>query len=86
MPRLFNADLIAAGVTIVFGVSVTILAAGYGMGSLMQPGPGGLPAILGVIIAVLGVFIAIKAYRGPLTKLAIPPTALRGNVFIWRLD
>ena len=54
MPRLFNADLIAAGVTIVFGVSVTILAAGYGMGSLMQPGPGGLPAILGVIIAVLG--------------------------------
>lgn len=50
---------VAALVTLVFGVASAVVAYGYGLGSLQEPGPGLWPFVVGVLIAVLSVALLV---------------------------
>lgn len=71
----------AAGTMIVLGLGAIAQASTYTLGSLARMGPGLFPAILGVLLVLLGLIIARMAYS-PLTAEEdaedIPPPEWRG--------
>ncbi|AKS31749.1 tripartite tricarboxylate transporter TctB family protein [Mycolicibacterium goodii] len=54
---------VSAVVGIVVGVGAALLAHGYGLGSLHQPGPGLWPFVVGVVITVLSVLLLLLGRR-----------------------
>jgi hypothetical protein len=54
---------VAAVVGIVVGIGAAVLANGYGLGSLRQPGPGLWPFVVGVVITVLSVLLLLLGRR-----------------------
>jgi hypothetical protein len=57
-------DLLAGGIFIAIGLAFALAGARYEMGSALKMGPGYVPVVLGGILAVLGVVIAVQAFRG----------------------
>jgi hypothetical protein len=53
-------DVLAGLVFLAIGLSFTVVAATYGIGSANQMGPGSFPLVLGLILAGLGGFIAAR--------------------------
>ncbi|CAB3743202.1 hypothetical protein LMG3458_06081 [Achromobacter deleyi] len=74
-------ELWAAGTMIVLGLGAIAQASTYTLGSLARMGPGLFPAILGVLLVLLGLIIARMAYS-PLTTEEdaedVPPPQWRG--------
>jgi hypothetical protein len=62
--RLDQREFIAGVAFLLFGVSFLIVAVNYPMGTAMRMGPGYFPVLLGLILAGIGVLIAIGALRG----------------------
>lgn len=52
-------QVVAAAVVLVFGVTASVLAYGYGLGSLRRPGPGLWPFAVSALIAVLAVILLV---------------------------
>jgi putative tricarboxylic transport membrane protein len=57
-------DLLAGGTFIAIGLAFALAGGRYDMGSALKMGPGYVPVVLGGILAVLGVVIAVQAFRG----------------------
>lgn len=53
-------DYLAATVVMAFGLVVAIIASGYPQGSLLRPGSGLVPLVLGCLIIVLGAGVMIE--------------------------
>lgn len=71
----------AAGTMIVLGLGAIAQASTYTLGSLARMGPGLFPAILGVLLVLLGLIIARMAYSPMVTEEdaeEIPPPEWRG--------
>ncbi|CAB3699694.1 MAG: tripartite tricarboxylate transporter TctB family protein [Achromobacter sp.] len=71
----------AAGTMIVLGLGAIAQASTYNIGSLARMGPGMFPAILGVLLVLLGLIIARTAYSPVITEEdaeEIPPPEWRG--------
>lgn len=71
----------AAGTMIVLGLGAIAQATTYTLGSLARMGPGLFPAILGVLLVLLGLIIARMAYSPMVTEEdaeEIPPPEWRG--------
>lgn len=71
----------AAGTMIVLGLGAIAQASTYNIGSLARMGPGMFPAILGVLLVLLGLIIARTAFSAPdVDEEAedIPPPEWRG--------
>ena len=62
--RLAVPDLLAGGTFIALGVAFALGGSRYEMGSALKMGPGYVPVALGGILTVLGVVIAVQAFRG----------------------
>jgi hypothetical protein len=60
-----DADLVAGVIFIGFGLAFGIAASRYDVGSLLRMGPGYFPLVVAVLLVVLGVVIAVKAYVAP---------------------
>ena len=72
----------AAGTMIVLGLGAIAQASTYTLGSLARMGPGLFPAILGVLLVLLGLIIARMAYSPMVTEEdaeEIPPPGWRGG-------
>lgn len=52
-------QVVGAVVALVFGVAAAVMAYGYGLGSLREPGPGLWPFVVGVVIAALSVALLV---------------------------
>lgn len=58
-------DFYAGGLMILFGMVMALKGPTYPMGSLMHPGPGFMPTVLGVILIGIGIAIALTAIPVP---------------------
>jgi len=58
-----NRDYYAGSLMLVIGAVTVWQGAGYRFGSLTRMGPGFFPVALGVLLALLGIAIAIGAVR-----------------------
>lgn len=64
--RLLNKkDFYAGGIMILFGLVAALIGPNYGAGTLMHMGPGFMPTALGVILILIGVFLAGAAAMSP---------------------
>jgi putative tricarboxylic transport membrane protein len=52
-------QVVGAAVALVIGIGGAVLAYGYGLGSLREPGPGLWPFVISVVIAVLSVVLLV---------------------------
>jgi len=57
-------DLLAGGTFIALGLAFALAGGKYEMGSALKMGPGYVPVALGGILTLLGVVIAVQAFRG----------------------
>lgn len=57
-------DYSAAAVVTVFGTGLAAVSITYPLGSMLRPGPGFFPLVVGVLIAVLGIVIAVETWFG----------------------
>jgi hypothetical protein len=58
-------DFYAGGLMILFGLGMALQGPSYRTGTLMRMGPGFMPTVLGVILALLGILIAASARAAP---------------------
>jgi hypothetical protein len=56
-------DIFAGGLMLLLGLGAVIESRTYGIGALMQMGPGFMPTLLGVILIVLGVWTCASVFR-----------------------
>ena len=54
-------DYYAGGLMILLGVGAAVTGSGYKFGTLARMGPGFMPVVLGVVLAFLGILIAVTA-------------------------
>lgn len=74
------ADLAAGLIFVAFGLYFGLQTLGLEMGTTLKMGPGYFPAVLSVMLVVLGVIVTLAALRQP--GAPIGPFALRGMLFI----
>lgn len=55
-------DIIGGFTLVAFGVFAALYAQRYDIGELQEMGPGYFPVALGILLAILGLFIAIPAF------------------------
>ena len=66
MYRIDYTDLVGGALLVAIGAAVsTVAIQHYPLGTLQRMGPGMFPAILGVVLAGLGVLLALQALRRP---------------------
>jgi hypothetical protein len=58
-------DFYAGGLMVLFGLVMALKGPSYSVGTLMHMGPGFLPTALGVILVIMGIFIALAALPVP---------------------
>lgn len=69
----FNPEYLAAAVVMAFGLVVAIIAAGYPQGTLLRPGSGLVPLVLGCLIVVTGAAVMLEVrMRGSAPESAEP--------------
>lgn len=64
---LRNRDFYAGAFMMVIGLGATVIAPGYGMGTMMRMGSGFFPTMLGVAMMIIGATIIVTGVR-PKTK------------------
>ncbi|WP_157944543.1 tripartite tricarboxylate transporter TctB family protein [Mangrovicella endophytica] len=58
-----NRDLVSGGVFVAAGAAFAVTASGYDIGSASEMGTGYFPLCIGILLAVLGVFVIAQALR-----------------------
>ena len=66
-------DYYAGGLMVLLGVGAAVTGSGYKFGSLARMGPGFMPVVLGVVLAVVCVLLFVK---GLALQMSIWPAAL----------
>jgi len=56
-------DVVAGALFMLIGAFALVVGRGYPAGSAMRMGPGYFPAILGMILILLGAWIGLRAFR-----------------------
>lgn len=72
-------DFWSGVIFIAVGAAAAFLARAYPMGTAMRMGPGYFPAVLGVLLALLGIFVLLRSFVRPgaaLGRMAFGPIAL----------
>lgn len=64
-------DVLGGLIMIAIGLFAAIYGQRYDLGQLQRMGPGYFPVALGVILAILGVFITVPALFRPGTKMKV---------------
>lgn len=62
--RRLNRDRVSAVLLIILGIAIALQALTYRMGTLTKMGPGFIPAVLGGLLAAVGLAIGITAEKG----------------------
>ena len=75
-------DLLSGALFIFFGLGTAIVASGYKLGNAMRIGPGTFPIILGVIVALIGLAVLLRAIREPGSSETIVSWELKPLLFI----
>lgn len=75
-------DLLSGAMFIFFGIGTTIVASGYKLGNAMRIGPGTFPIMLGVVVALIGLAVLVKAIRDPGSSETIVSWELKPLLFI----
>jgi hypothetical protein len=75
-------DFLSGVLFIFFGLGTTIVASQYKLGNAMRIGPGTFPIMLGIIVALIGLAIAIRAVRNPHSSEIITSWDLQPLLFI----
>lgn len=82
-------DFWSGVIFIAVGAGVAFLARAYPMGTTMRMGPGYFPAVLGVLLALLGIFVVLRSFArpgAPLGRPAFGPIALvLGSIVLFGL-
>src|SRR3546814_4924800 len=65
---------------IAFGLGTTVVASHYKIGDAMRVGPGTFPIILGIIVALIGLAVMVRAIRNPETSEKIGRASCRERV------
>lgn len=60
-PSQFKKDYYAGALMVIVGLAAAYAAAGYHLGTLARMGPGFFPCAVGVLLALIGVAIAVSA-------------------------
>ena len=55
---------VPAGAIVLLGGAIAAIAATYPLGSLLRPGPGFFPLVIGLLLAALGLALMIETWRG----------------------
>jgi hypothetical protein len=64
MPNLLaNKDFWSGLMLIAIGIAAIVMARDYPMGTALRMGPGYFPTALGVVLALFGLFIALRGFR-----------------------
>jgi Tripartite tricarboxylate transporter TctB family len=64
MPNLLaNKDFWSGLMLIAIGIAAIVMAREYPMGTALRMGPGYFPTALGVVLALFGLFIALRGFR-----------------------
>ncbi|MCG6203424.1 tripartite tricarboxylate transporter TctB family protein [Rhodopseudomonas sp. HC1] len=61
--RLDQREFMAGAAFVLFGISFSLVAVNYPLGTAMRMGPGYFPALLGLLLSCIGVLIGISALR-----------------------
>jgi len=79
-------DHVGGAMLVATGAAVVIAGVGYGMGTLRQMGSGFFPAVLGVLMALVGVALLMTAPRAASApaESAAETAHLAGPVVQWR--
>lgn len=75
-------DLIAGGIFTALGIGLATVAMGYRIGTGARMGPGFFPLMLGALLALIGLGIAINAWRNPSIDEEPAPHSLRGMLIV----
>lgn len=75
-------DLLSGALFIFFGLGTTAVASHYKLGNAMRIGPGTFPIILGIIVALIGLAVAVRAIRNPESSETITSWELKPLLFI----
>jgi hypothetical protein len=73
-------DFWAGLMFLAFGVGFVVAARGYSMGTAVRMGPAYFPAVLGVVLAVLGAAIVLKSFAAE--RVAVPRFAFRPMLLV----
>jgi hypothetical protein len=80
-------DHVGGALLVAMGLAVAIAGAGYGIGTLQQPGSGFFPSVLGVLLVLIGV-VLLASTRGARAGGPVEAPAemahLAGPVVQWR--
>ena len=80
-------DRLGGALLVATGAATVVAGTGYGMGTLRAMGSGFYPAVLGVLLALIGAVLFVTASRAPDAHLASAPAEmahLAGPVVQWR--
>jgi hypothetical protein len=72
-------DFWSGAIFIAVGAAAAFVARAYPMGTAMRMGPGYLPAVLGILLALLGLFVMFRSFArpgAPFGRPAFGPIAL----------
>jgi hypothetical protein len=75
-------DFLSGILFMVIGLGTTIVSSNYKIGNAMRVGPGTFPIILGIIVALIGLAITIRAIRNPQSSEAIASWDLQPLLFV----
>lgn len=75
-------DLLSGILFIAFGLGTTVVASHYKIGDAMRVGPGTFPIILGIIVALIGLAVMVRAIRNPETSETVTSWELRPLLFV----
>lgn len=78
--------LVPAAFLALIGIAAAVIAFNYGIGSFTRMGPGFMPLTLGIVLVVLGLFIAWREISLPETWIAPtwrPFIAITLGILVW---
>jgi hypothetical protein len=75
-------DFLSGVLFMIIGLGTTIVSSNYKIGTAMRIGPGTFPIMLGVVVALIGLAIAVRAIRNPQSSETIASWELRPLLFV----
>jgi putative tricarboxylic transport membrane protein len=75
-------DLVSGLMFLTFGIGAAVIAHGYTLGTLTKMGSGFFPIVIAVLIAILGLIIAVRAILEPDSSELVARVEFRPIFFI----
>lgn len=75
-------DLLSGLMFLAFGIGAAVIAQGYSLGTLTRMGSGFFPTAVGIIIALLGLIVTVRAALRPETSEPVETVEFRPVFFV----